>query len=106
MIYQCVRQCGICMHWACHRRDKPPRDKPPPCALAPAQSHEAHYYKIKSAKPTDFEKKSSWGSSTFTFINADTNKKLAFKSVKNAKEVFEFIEEKILMLTFPTGGHW
>jgi len=68
-------------------------------------SHEAYYYKCKTGI-TDFEKKSRWGSSAFTFINADTGKKLVFKKVKNAKQVFEFIEEKILLLDFPTGGHW
>jgi ubiquitin len=70
-----------------------------------AISHEAHYYTIKTGI-TDFEKKSRWGSSTFKFVNKDTGKKLEFKKVKNAKQVFEFIEEKILLLDFPTGGHW
>jgi len=68
-------------------------------------SHEAYYYKCKTGI-TDFEKKSRWGSSAFTFINADTGKKLVFKKVKNAKEVFQFIEENILLLDFPTGGHF
>ena len=46
------------------------------------------------------------GSSDFTFKNADTGKDLVFKKVKNAKQVFEFIENKILNLDFPKGGHW
>lgn len=69
------------------------------------QSHEAKYFTIKTGI-TDFEKKSRFGHSSFTFIDASTGKKIVFKKVKNAKEVFEFIEEKILLLDFPTGGHW
>jgi len=70
-----------------------------------AISHEATFYTIKTGI-TDFEKKSSWGSSTFTFVNKDTGKKLKFPKVKNAKEVFQFIEDRILLLDFPTGGHF
>jgi len=68
-------------------------------------SHKAEYFKVKTGI-TDFTKKSRMGSSDFTFKNADTGKDLVFKKVKNAKQVFEFIENKILNLDFPKGGHW
>jgi len=67
--------------------------------------HKAEYFKVKTGI-TDFTKKSRMGSSDFTFKNATTGKELVFKKVKNAKQVFEFIEEHILNLDFPKGGHW